>query len=86
MQENNRDSCNLNAESIWTSLKSASCSSVVPPHSTLALTVQDPRISLPGKKTSIDATATQVKSGKVTCNTTSDWTSKQHCLAVTLQF
>ena len=63
LQVNDSNGGILSPEDAWRSLRSAACSSVLPPCSTLGLTVLDPRLGLPGIRTSIDALVTGQKTG-----------------------
>jgi hypothetical protein len=58
----------LRSEDVWERIKSTNSSSLLPPYSVIALAVIDPRLGMPGIRTSIDAVVPeQQRKGTVYC-------------------
>ncbi|KXJ21203.1 ribonucleases P/MRP protein subunit POP1 [Exaiptasia diaphana] len=63
-QSHRQDQSDDEATKLWKGLKSVSYSSALKPNCTIGLSVQDPRLGLPGKRTGIDATVVEKKTGE----------------------
>lgn len=60
---NSFQQASLSFEAFWERLKSSGSSSVLPAYSVIGLTVVDPRLGMPGIRTSIDASLAEQHKG-----------------------